>query len=83
MVRVAKLVDDINLKQKNKKYNPVEIIINSDNSNVSDCSDLEKTHIQLSVETSTKVRPIPILPQIRARNTDVFNKLYISCIKSK
>lgn len=40
-MRVAKLVDDINLEQNDKKYNPVEVILESDNSDASDCLDLE------------------------------------------
>lgn len=45
-MKAAKLVDSINLKQENKKYNPAKVIFDSDNSNMSDYSNLEKTSIQ-------------------------------------
>lgn len=40
MVRSAKLIDSINLEQKDKEYNLVEVLINLENSNVLNCSDL-------------------------------------------
>lgn len=60
MVRVVKLIDDNNLKQKDKEYDFAEVIINLDNSNISDCSDLDRISIQLLVKTPIKVRPIAI-----------------------
>lgn len=61
VVRAAKLVDGINLDQKDKKYDFAKVIFNSDNSNASDCSNLEESSMQLSAKTSTKVRPIKML----------------------
>lgn len=50
-MRAIKLIDSINLKRENNKYDLVEVIFESDDSDVLDCSDLKETPI----ETSTKV----------------------------
>lgn len=55
------MVDDINLEQKNKKYDPKEVIFNLDDSDASDCSNIEETFMQLPAETPIQVRPTVIL----------------------
>lgn len=57
IVRAIKLLDDINLKQTDKKYDLVKVIFHLDDFNTSDCSDLKETLIK----TLTKVRPTIIL----------------------
>lgn len=37
MIKTSKLVDSINLKNKNEKYELAEVLIDSDNSDVLDC----------------------------------------------
>lgn len=41
-MRASKLIDSIDLDNNNKKYNPVEVLIDSDNSNMSKLSDSEE-----------------------------------------
>lgn len=45
IVRVVKLVNNINLKQYNREYNFMEVFIDLDNSDTSDCSDHGKLAI--------------------------------------
>lgn len=42
VVKASKLVDGINLENENKEYDPTEVLIDSDNSDVSDCSDRDQ-----------------------------------------
>lgn len=39
MIKTLKLMDDINLENKNKEYDVAKVLIDSNNSNSSDCSD--------------------------------------------
>lgn len=45
-MRVFKLVDGIDLNNNNKKYNPTEVFIDSDNSHISKLLDPEKLFTQ-------------------------------------
>lgn len=83
IVGAVKLLDSINIKQKNKEYDLVEIIFDFNNSDVWDCLDLKKTPIQLSAETPTKVKQTIILLQIKIRNPYILDKLWAICIESK
>lgn len=77
VVRVAKLVDDINLKQENKEYNPAKVFINSDDSDVSANWDKKRLLVQLLADNTTAALHQTI------ENSDVLDKLYMPCIGSK
>lgn len=77
VVRVAKLVNDISLEQEDKKYNPTEILIDSDNFKTSVSSDEEISPIQSPAETL-----IAVIHQT-IENTDTIDKLCTPCIESK
>lgn len=81
VVRGAKLVDGINLDIKDKGYDPAEVTIDSDDSNMSDSDTDSDLHIDnlpntqpaLEVAYATKAN----------KDNDLLNKLYILCIRSK
>lgn len=71
VVRASRLTDGTDLNTKDKEYNPVEVLIMSDKSNVSDLSDSK----ELPDVCTT------LVCQIRAK--DILDKLYEPCIGSK
>ena len=80
-MRAFKLVDGIDLDNNNKKYNPAEVLINSDDFDMSKLSDSDKK--LLTQHPSAKATPTKVVRQIRTKDSDVFDKLYISCVESK
>lgn len=77
VVRATKLVDGISFEQENKKYNPAEVLVDSDDSDAPVNSDEEELPTQLSAEAT-----IAALHQT-IENPDVIDKLCTLCIGSK
>lgn len=78
VVKAAKLVDGISFKQEDKDYSPVEVLIDSDDTNiVSDNTNEEGLPIQLLAETS-KIA----IPQTM-KNSDAIHKICTPCVGSK
>lgn len=71
----AKLVNKIKLDD-NKEYNLVEVLIDSDNSNVSELPNNKKSH------TRSKFTIIAH-QSIATKNLDFLDKLYTSCMRKK
>lgn len=61
IIKAFKLVDSISLEQDDKKYNPTKVPIDSNDSDISDCLDLEKLYAQLSTKIVIGVIPRIIL----------------------
>lgn len=81
VVRASKLVDGINLDNNNKEYNPAEVLIDSDDSDMSKLSDPDKK--SLTQHPSTKATPTTVVRQIRTEDSDVLDKLCTPCVGSK
>lgn len=75
VVRASKLTNNINLDIKNKVYNPAEVLIESDESDVSDPSDFKEPPDSLIIIHTILACPI--------RTKDTLDKLCGPCIKSK
>lgn len=76
-MRVFRLTNNIDRDNKNKEYNLIEVFMESDKSDVSNLSDLEKlsdylnfTHTVITLVCQTKIE-------------DMLHKLYKSYIRSK
>ena len=81
VVKASKLVDGIDLDNNNKEYNPAEVFIDLDNSNISELSDSnEKPLIQ---HPSAKTTPSTVIRRIRTKDSDVLDKLCTPCIGIK
>lgn len=76
-MRVAKLVDGISLEQEDKKYNPAEVFVDSNNSDASVSSDEKESPTQPSAET-----PIAVIYQT-IENADGIDKLCTPCVGSR
>ncbi len=83
VVRASKLVDGISLDQNDTKYNPAEVLIDSDDSDASDCSDQEESPIQLSAKSAAEVTPRATDQQTRTENLKDIDKLCTPCVGSK
>lgn len=88
ILKIAKLVDNINLEPNNKRYNSAEVLIDLNDSNTSDCSDQKKSLIQNpSIQMSTKivaeVIPWTATHQIRIKDLNNPNKLCTPYIRNK
>ncbi len=83
VVRASKLVESISLNQEDREYNSVEVFINSDDSDASDCSDQEESPIQLLAENIAEVIPRAIIQQMRIEDLKDFDKLCTPCVGSK
>lgn len=87
IIKASKLVDNINLKQNDKEYNSVEVLIDFDESDtsdcldqVSDCSNQEESSAQLSAEIAITRAA---LYQTKVEDFDALNKLCRLCVESK
>ena len=81
IVRAFKLVDGINLDNNSKEYNLAEVLIDSDNSDMSELSDSDKK--SLIQHLLTKVTPTTVVRQIKTEDSDVLDKLCTLCVGSK
>lgn len=81
VVRAAKLVDGINLDIEDKGYDPVEVIIDSDDSDVSDSDADPDPHI----DDPPNTQPAPEVAHATKtdKNNDLLDKLYTPCVGSK
>lgn len=79
-MRVFKLVNNIDLDNNNKEYNPAKVLIDLDNSNISKLFDSKKSFTQLP---SAKAISTIVVCQIRTKNSNILDKLYILYIGSK
>lgn len=78
-MRVSKLINNIQLRYRNKEYNSIEVLIDQDNSDTSDMSDSKKSP---TIFPTIKVTPTTIVCQT-IKDHNIHNKLYILCIESK
>lgn len=53
LVRVAKIMDNINLEQEDQKYDPAEVTFDLDDSDALDYLNIDETPMQLLAKTST------------------------------
>ena len=81
VVRASKLVDGIDLDNNNKEYNPAEVLIDSDDSDMSELSDPDEE--PLTQHPSAKATPTTVVRQIRTEDSDVLDKLCTPCVGSK
>lgn len=81
IVRTAKLVDGINLNIEDKRYDPVKVTIDSDDSDISDLDANSDPHINNLPNTQ------PVLEMAHAtkanEDNNLVDKLYIPCVGSK
>lgn len=68
-MRASKFVNGINLDNNNKRYNPTNVFIDLDNSNMSELSDPKEP---LTQHLSAKAIPTTVVPQKRTEDSDVF-----------
>lgn len=71
VVRASRLTNGIDLDIENKEYNPIEVLIKSDESGIANLLDTEK------------LPGIYIAQVCQTRAKDIFNKLYKSYVESK
>lgn len=78
-----KLIDSISLEQNNKKYNPVEVFIDLDDSNTSNCLDQKELSIQLLSKIIAEIMPRVTVYQTKIEDFDNLDKLCISYVRNK
>lgn len=74
-MRVVKLVDDICLEYDSREYNPAEVFINLDDSDMSDFSNQGDLTIQLPTKITVKVILRAAVYQIKIKDLDNLDKL--------
>ena len=81
VVRASMLVDGIQLGyDDNKKYDPTEVFINLDDSDVCNVSNSKEP---LTMPFGMEAIPIIVVCQTKIEDPDIFDKLYIPCVGSK
>lgn len=81
IIRGARLVDSINLDIKDKRFDPANMTINSDNSDKSDFD----TDSNIHIDNLSNIQPVrEVAHKIKTdKNNDLLDKLCISCVGSK
>lgn len=79
-MRAFKFVNGIDLDNNNKKYNPAEVLIDLNNSDISELLDPEEPLIPYF---SAKATLITVVCQIRTKDSDILDKLCILYVESK
>lgn len=82
-MRITKLVDYISLEQDSREYNLAEGLINSDDSDMSDCPNLGDLPIQLPTKIIAKVAVREAACLIKIKNFNNLSKLYTPYVGSK
>lgn len=77
IIRASRLTNGIDLNNKNKQYVPIEVFIESDESNMSDLSEFKESSNNLTPSHTTTALVC------RTRVEDTLNKLCKPCIRSK
>lgn len=87
VVRVSKLVDAIISDLQNIKYNPANMLINSNNfdkSDLLDSKDVTAPEIQSLADAINIIAGTDVTRQTKARvNSNILNKLCTQCVESK
>lgn len=82
-MKATKLVDGINLEQDSRKYKLVEVLINSNDSDMSDCLSKGDLPIKLPTKIVAEVIPRVVICQIRIKAFDNLDKLCTLYVGSK
>lgn len=81
VVTSSKLVDSIQLgHDNNQEYNSIKVLIDLDNSDISDTSNCKEPLTMLS---GIEVTPTIVVCQIKIKDPDILDKLCVLYIKSK
>lgn len=80
VVSALKLINNIDLNNNNKKCIPAKVLIDLNDSDISELLDPEKPLIQFFLAKTILTK---VVRQIKTKNSNVFNKLCILCVESK